>query len=75
MFETLKNIFTPVESMTADEARSFISSHSEGSYTLLDVRQPSEYERSHIPGATLIPVASLSDRYKELSPNKPTIVY
>ena len=75
MFETLKNIFTPVESMTADEARSFIESHSEGSYTLLDVRQPGEYERSHIPGSTLIPVASLSDRYKELSPNKPTIVY
>ncbi len=75
MFETLKNIFTPVESMTADEARSFIASHSEGSYTLLDVRQPGEYERSHIPGATLIPVASLADLYKELSPNKPTIVY
>lgn len=75
MFETLKNIFTPVESITADDARSFVASHSEGSYTILDVRQPGEYERSHIPGATLLPVASLADRYGELDPNKPTIVY
>jgi sulfur-carrier protein adenylyltransferase/sulfurtransferase len=75
MFETLKNIFTPVQSMSADEARAFVGSRPEGSYTLLDVRQPGEYERSHIPGATLIPVATLTDRYKDLDPDKPIIVY
>ncbi|MCX5873097.1 MAG: rhodanese-like domain-containing protein [Deltaproteobacteria bacterium] len=75
MFETLKNIFTPVESITADEARAFIAEHPEGSYTLLDVRQPGEYEQGHIPGATLIPVAQLADRYKDFDPGKPTIVY
>ncbi|MGC8657962.1 MAG: rhodanese-like domain-containing protein [Desulfomonilaceae bacterium] len=75
MFETLKNIITPVESMTADEARSFVESHKEGSYTMLDVRQPGEFKKSHIPGAVLIPVASLVDRYPELDSNKPVIVY
>jgi rhodanese-related sulfurtransferase len=39
------------------------------------VRQPGEYEQGHIPGATLIPVAQLADRYQDLDPGKPTIVY
>jgi len=61
--------------MEADEAREYIAEHQEGTYTLLDVRQPGEYENSRIPGTTLIPLAELSDRLKELDPEKPTIVY
>jgi sulfur-carrier protein adenylyltransferase/sulfurtransferase len=75
MFDKLKDFFTPTESFDAEEAKKFMKGHDEGSYTLLDVRQPSEYENSHIPGAKLIPVTQLLDRVDELDPEKPVVVY
>ncbi len=42
---------------------------------ILDVRQPNEYEASHIPGAKLIPLPDLGDRLFELDPQKPTLIY
>jgi rhodanese-related sulfurtransferase/rubrerythrin len=74
MVDILK-LITPAESMDAQEARAFIEEHSEGSYTLLDVRQPGEYEESRIPGAKLIPLPQLTDSLDELDQSKPTIVY
>ena len=44
-------------------------------YNLVDVRQPKEYERGHLPGGKLIPLGELKDRLSEVDPNKPTIVY
>ena len=72
---SLKRLFTPVKSMNADEAKSFISDHEEGGYTLLDVRQPGEYEAEHIPGARLIPLPDLKDGRSELDSQKPIVVY
>lgn len=70
-----KQFLTPVPSMDTEEAKSYIAQHQEGAYTLLDVRQPGEYEKARIPGAKLIPLPQLSDRLAELDPEKPTIVY
>jgi len=67
--------FTPAESLDFKEAEAYISQHPEEEITILDVRQPSEYQVSHIPGATLIPLPQLSDRLDELDPEKPTLVY
>ena len=75
MFDKLKDFFATTDSFDADEAKKFMKSRDEGSYTLLDVRQPSEYENSHIPGAKLIPVTQLLDRLNELDPEKPVVVY
>ena len=36
---SLKKLFTPVKSVDSDEAKKFMTEHTEGSYTLLDVRQ------------------------------------
>jgi len=72
---SLKKLFTPVESMNADEAKKFIAGHEEGAYTLLDVRQPGEYEAEHIPGAKLIPLPALKEGRRELDSQKPVIVY
>jgi rhodanese-related sulfurtransferase len=47
----------------------------QGEYTLLDVRQPGEYERGRIPGGRLIPLPQLTDRIGEIDPDQPTIVY
>ncbi len=71
----LKKLFTPVSSMDAEEAKAYMAKHGENEYTLLDVRQPGEYEDSHFPGAKLMPLPQLSDLYKELDPEKPTIVH
>ena len=70
-----KKLFTPVKSMNADEAKSFIAGQEEGGYTLLDVRQSSEYDQEHLPGARLIPLPELPGRLKELDPLKPVIAY
>ena len=61
--------------MNADEVRKFLSERKPDEYNLVDVRQPHEYERDHLPGANLIPMAELKDRINEIDPAKPTIVY
>jgi len=70
-----KQFLTPVQSMDTEEAKAFMAQYKEGTYTLLDVRQPGEYEKSRIPGSRLIPLPELPKRMKELPPEKPTIVY
>ncbi len=70
-----KKFFTPLRSMDAEEMRTYIKEHREGTYTLLDVRQPSEYEKMRIPGAKLIPLPELPHRFRELDPERPLIAY
>jgi len=70
-----KQFFTPVKSFDANQAKKFMSDQSAEAFTLLDVRQPAEYESGHIPGAKLIPLSDLSDRLHEIDAAKPTIVY
>ena len=71
----LRQLFKPVKSMNTEKAKAYLNEHQEGTFTLLDVRQPSEYEQAHIPGAKLIPLPELSDRINELDPNKPVLTY
>lgn len=70
-----KNLFSPVRSLDAIKAKEFIRKTPLAEYQLLDVRQPKEYERVHIPGAILIPLKELPERKKELDRSKPTLVY
>ena len=57
----INKLFSPATaSMDADEVKDYMADHPEGTYTLLDVRQPSEYAELHIPGAKLIPLPQLS---------------
>jgi rhodanese-related sulfurtransferase len=67
--------FKSVPSMSAEEVRRFIAEKHPDEYNLVDVRQPVEYERDHIPGANLIPMAELMNRLHEIDPEKPTIAY
>ncbi|RMD59195.1 MAG: sulfurtransferase [Nitrospirae bacterium] len=70
-----KQLLTPVKSMYSEDLEEFISSHKEGTFTILDVRQPWEYREEHIPGSKLIPLPELIDRLEEIDPEKPTVVY
>lgn len=70
-----KQFFTPVENLDSQQARSLMADNPLEAVTMLDVRQPSEYQRSHLPGAKLIPLAELDKRLDEIDPQKPTVVY
>ena len=64
-----------VPSLFPDDLKEYMDSAPEGSYTLLDVRQPVEYEEAHLPGAKLVPLPVLANSLKEIDAGKPVIVY
>lgn len=68
-----KQFLTPVASINGHEARGLANENEEVVY--LDVRQPKEYEKEHLPGAKLIPLGELDKRLNELDPEKVTIIY
>jgi rhodanese-related sulfurtransferase/rubrerythrin len=70
-----KQFLKPAKSLNAEQAKTFIAQHRSDAFTLLDVRQPHEYERERIPGAKLIPLPELMDRRHELDPDRPMLVY
>ena len=69
----LSSLFSSVESIGPEEARKMMGRS--GGATFLDVRQPKEYERGHIPGAVLIPLKELPQRLQELNPSRPVVAY
>lgn len=71
----IRDIFASFTNMDAQQLQSFVDANKEGSFTLLDVRQPSEYESARIPGSRLIPLPTLNERLTELDPEKPVIAY
>ena len=70
-----KQFFTPVQSMNSEKAKEFMSGKTLYEFTLLDVRQPGEYEKNHIPGSILIPIGELDKRLDEIDPSKPVLTY
>lgn len=72
---SILDYFKPVKTMTSEEVRKFLKEKNPGDYNLIDVRQPKEYERGHLPGAQLIPVGELGDHLEGLDRAKPTIAY
>ncbi|MEJ7585616.1 MAG: rhodanese-like domain-containing protein [Acidimicrobiales bacterium] len=42
--------------------------------SVIDVREPDEYEAGHVPGAVLIPLAEIADRVGEVPGNEPVYV-
>ena len=69
------DLFSQVKSIQASQAKQMMDEKPLGSYTLLDVREPKEYEQGHIPGSVLIPLSQLSARMQEIDPDKPLIAY
>jgi rhodanese-related sulfurtransferase len=47
--------------------------HAEGA-TVIDVRNPDEYEAGHVPGARLIPLPEVADRVAEVPAGEPVYV-
>ncbi len=51
--------------LNAEELQQYIASHREGSYELVDVRQPAEFTQGHIPGAQLLPLPEFQQRLEQ----------
>ena len=47
------------------DIEAFAALHASG-VTVVDVREPHEYEEGHVPGATLIPLGEVPDRVAEV---------
>ena len=72
---SLMDLFKPIPSLETGEVRRLIDRSDPGEYNLIDVRQPKEYEKEHLPGARLIPLSELNDRLGEIDSDKKTITY
>jgi sulfur-carrier protein adenylyltransferase/sulfurtransferase len=59
-----------IKPLSPEAVKSILNADKEGNYILLDVRQPEEYQDSHIPGAKLIPLGELERRIRELDKDK-----
>jgi rhodanese-related sulfurtransferase/rubrerythrin len=70
-----RQFLTPVKSIDANQAKTFLADKNVDEVTVLDVRQPKEYESGHIPGAVLAPLPDLTDYMDRIDRNKPVLVY
>jgi len=64
-----------VKSLWPDELRDYFGRHKEKDYLLVDVRQPPEYTKEHIPGARLVPLKTLTAAPPDLPRDKDIIFY
>ena len=67
--------FDSPTNLTGDELRHYIETHREKNYVLIDVRQPSEYEMGHIPGALFMPLMEFESRLFELPSDQDLLFY
>ncbi len=61
--EPKQDIRDPFERINAETAKQLIE---KGDVVVVDVREPAEWNRGHIPGATHIPLGTLLNRPREL---------
>jgi len=69
------SVFPEINSIRTEDAKSYLESAATGSYQLVDVRQPNEFMRQHLPGALLVPLNDLVAERVVLDKEKPTLVY
>jgi len=67
--------FTPIKSITWEEANRLAEPTHRRDVVFLDVRQPKEYARGHLPGAKLVPLGDLEKRLAELEKDNPIVIY
>jgi len=63
------------QEIDVERLRDYMARHEENEYLLVDVRQPDEYAKGHIPGAVLIPLGEIPERLREIPVDRDVIVY
>ncbi len=66
---------TEFANLSPGQFREYAQQHKEKDWLLIDVRQPSEYAKKHIPGAVLMPVSELQSRVFELPSDRALVFY
>ena len=65
---------TPI-GLDADELKTWVESHNEKDYLIVDVRQSQEYRHGHIPGAMFLPLLDLESQLYTLPTDRDLIFY
>jgi rhodanese-related sulfurtransferase len=63
------------ETLSSAEFKEYMQTHKEKNYLVIDVRQASEYEEGHIPGAKLMPLSEVETRLFTLTSERDLIFY
>jgi hydroxyacylglutathione hydrolase len=63
-----------IEDISVEQLDDLLKNTNGSKPLILDVREPWEYQQGHIPGATLVPLGSLSSRLGELDTNHPVVL-
>jgi rhodanese-related sulfurtransferase/rubrerythrin len=63
------------KNLTGEEFEEYLKKHHERDFLVIDVRQESEYELGHIPGAKLMPLAEVETRLFSLPEDRDLIFY
>jgi len=71
----ISDLFTRVDKLTVAETKNMIEKKGHDGMTLIDVREPSEYETGHIPGARFVPLSHFLDNMGKLDLSKPAVTY
>ena len=61
-----------VQTISADEVQTLCET--QATFALIDVREPGEYNASHIPGSSLVPRRQLEFRMQRLVPYQGTLL-
>lgn len=64
-----------IRDIAPEEVWDIIRGDKKEAYLLVDVRTPEEYTEEHLPGARLIPLHKLDQRYEEINRKKKIITY
>jgi len=70
-----ENVFSGLTTVSATEAKAYMGATPTGEYQLVDVRQPEEYVKRHLPGALSIPLNDLLSETVVIDRQRPTLVY
>lgn len=71
----LLDFFGGAAGVSAAEVRNTLEADDPNRWQLVDVREPAEYSRGHLPGAVNIPLSQLANRLTEVARDKPVVTY
>ena len=71
----ISDVFSRVDKLTVAETKNMIGEKGQEGMTLIDVREPAEYEAGHIPGARLIPLSHFLDKLDTLDVSRTAVTY
>jgi rhodanese-related sulfurtransferase/rubrerythrin len=69
------DFFKKIPNLSINEAQKLMTERKPDTFYLIDIREPIEYKKEHLPGARLIPLSSLPGRVFDLKKENLIIVY